>query len=394
MKCIYPDLISDIDVSSIALTGTLTFTEGSKSVSGVGTDFVGEISVGDQIQLDADGVYVEVASIASVGGLTLATVYETLTGIMTFTNGSATVTGSGTAFTTEATVGDYIILNADLVTAMVTVISSDTQIVLTANYTGTGGTGNGSRMADYTGAGGSGVGSIVLENSNYPITNVQDEYPKNVFKSTATSVTVTITVPRGDSVAIFNTNADLVTFEAKTTSLVTTLDGPDEFDLTGVTTYYELITDTGTPVTQFWWDYEYQSSEHVVEITLTGSTTVEVGVIRAGTGKNFVDPQKGLREGMKDYSITRELNNGAFYYRKRDIVRTFAGSLMITRDRDFYNFMHGVFELLGPEPVAWKVSSNLSNADWAVFARFASAPSGSHNYHDDSVMNFSLIEAV
>lgn len=69
-----------------------------------------------------------------------------LTGDLTFTNGSATVIGSGTDFTGEISPGDYVQLDADAVLAKVLSVDSQTQLTLTANYSGTGGTGAGSKI--------------------------------------------------------------------------------------------------------------------------------------------------------------------------------------------------------------------------------------------------------
>ena len=62
-----------------------------------------------------------------------------LAGTVTFTNGSITVTGTGTAFTTALIVGDWIKKTADAETlyAQVAAINSDTQLTLTNGYTGT-----------------------------------------------------------------------------------------------------------------------------------------------------------------------------------------------------------------------------------------------------------------
>lgn len=69
-----------------------------------------------------------------------------LTGTLTLTAGSAAVTGSGTAFTTELEIGDKIILDADETWAEVLSITSDTALTLTAVYGGTGGSGAGSKV--------------------------------------------------------------------------------------------------------------------------------------------------------------------------------------------------------------------------------------------------------
>lgn len=81
-----------------------------------------------------------------------ATLTSTLTGTLTFTNGSATVTGSGTAFTTELRLGDWIRLSTDVDTTSgwrrVSAIASDTSLTLSAVYAATGGSGTGYTTRD------------------------------------------------------------------------------------------------------------------------------------------------------------------------------------------------------------------------------------------------------
>jgi len=67
----------------------------------------------------------------------------TLTGTVTFTNGSTSVTGSGTAFTTELRPGEKIYFADDsaLDAQQIDYITDDTHLTLTSAYSGTGGTG-------------------------------------------------------------------------------------------------------------------------------------------------------------------------------------------------------------------------------------------------------------
>lgn len=62
-----------------------------------------------------------------------------ITGTISATNGSATVTGSGTSFTTALAVGQKVRFGSDTSFAMYTVsaIGSNTSLTLTGNYTGT-----------------------------------------------------------------------------------------------------------------------------------------------------------------------------------------------------------------------------------------------------------------
>lgn len=81
-----------------------------------------------------------------------STLTSTLTGTITFTNGSATVTGVGSAFTTELRLGDWIRLSTDADTTAgwrrVSAIASDTSLTLSAVYGETGGAGTGYATRD------------------------------------------------------------------------------------------------------------------------------------------------------------------------------------------------------------------------------------------------------
>ncbi|OPX46390.1 hypothetical protein CLHUN_02060 [Ruminiclostridium hungatei] len=70
-----------------------------------------------------------------------------LSGTITFTNGSTAVTGSGTSFSSQITVGDFIGLTADGAIAQVQSVSSNTSITLSAPYSKSGGSGVAVRIA-------------------------------------------------------------------------------------------------------------------------------------------------------------------------------------------------------------------------------------------------------
>lgn len=89
-----------------------------------------------------------------------ATSIIAITGTCTFTNGSASVTGSGTAFLSELNTDMYLFLLADGVTSAVSIssIESDTELTLASEYAGAGGTGTTYRslfLVDYSGTGAS-----------------------------------------------------------------------------------------------------------------------------------------------------------------------------------------------------------------------------------------------
>lgn len=71
---------------------------------------------------------------------------KSITGTLTFTNGSTAVSASGGAFTTELVVGDYIYLDGEYSDGgIIASITDDDNLVLEENYSGTGGAGNGKR---------------------------------------------------------------------------------------------------------------------------------------------------------------------------------------------------------------------------------------------------------
>ena len=59
-----------------AVTGTITFTNGSKTVTGSGSSFTTELAAGDKIQLDADESLMTIASVETDTSLTLSNLYD------------------------------------------------------------------------------------------------------------------------------------------------------------------------------------------------------------------------------------------------------------------------------------------------------------------------------
>jgi len=247
------------------------------------------------------------------------------------------------------------------------------------------------------------ISAIVADeaDADYPITNVEDDYPKRVWKATSAHATVTLTVASGSSaVAFFGSNA------ATATIIVAIGNAHTIAWASGIVWTSGIVWNTAISSTDVydvdaagvgsgWSDYTDPVKVHVIQLYFEKSTgIIEAGIIRAGTINSFNDPLAGIKEGLYDYSIIKELENGSWYVKKRDIVRTFGFELILDRDTYFYNFMHKVALLTSYNPLAWRVATGLTNFEWIVFARFGDMPSGSHNYPDDSVINASLIEVI
>ncbi|MFZ2881593.1 MAG: hypothetical protein WA019_00815, partial [Candidatus Moraniibacteriota bacterium] len=111
---------------------------------------------------------------ANSNQILLKEIRKPLTGTLTFTNGSTAVSGVSTLFTTQVAAGDFIWLDADSTWTEVASITSNTALVLTGNYSGTGGAGAGSvRKYNFT----KGEQIYQTQNVNYVIASDSGTQP-------------------------------------------------------------------------------------------------------------------------------------------------------------------------------------------------------------------------
>ena len=122
------------------INGTVGATNGSTTVLGSSTSFATELTEGGGITIE--GVTYTIATIISDEELILeqpyiggTTVSVSLTGTLSVTNGSATVEGNGTAFTTELSPNQVIEIEGVVYTVLEVI--SDTVLKLTYSYEGT-----------------------------------------------------------------------------------------------------------------------------------------------------------------------------------------------------------------------------------------------------------------
>lgn len=152
---------------------------------------------------------------------------SSLTGTsVTFTNASDQVTGIGTSFTTELAVGSIVQLDADAAWAEVLSIESNTAFTLTANYTGTGGTGNGSYMtASAADTGLTGTATYKAMEATYPQIASQTTTWRSVFGTTDANLEwLEFTVGNANSNAGDNLNRRLSVQGTKAAGQTWTLD--------------------------------------------------------------------------------------------------------------------------------------------------------------------------
>lgn len=128
--------------------GLVSTTGVSATVTGSGTAFQTQFQVGSRVLIG--GYTYRVAAIASQTSMTVSTtppatsnqVYffgEALMGTVSATNGSPTITGSGTSFNTQIVAGDTIYINSVPVTVLS--VASATSLTLSANWAQPSGSG-------------------------------------------------------------------------------------------------------------------------------------------------------------------------------------------------------------------------------------------------------------
>lgn len=221
--------------------------------------------------------------------------------------------------------------------------------------------------------------STTTEHPAFVRSSMQSDYIGDKWKATTNSDTIVLTVSAGQVVAVFGTNATSIAIY-KGAVLPGNL----------------LTTNFDTTYGMAWAEHTYDAAPYTINIVAScgAGTFLEVGKVVAGPMLTFPDPRYGMPEGFKDMSVIKELPSGGYYTKKRNIVRTFDMQIEVQRDTVFYQFMRDFYRANGPKPVAWRLTSTLTNTDWIVFATIPEPPSGSHDYFSHSVISIKLVENI
>jgi hypothetical protein len=218
------------------------------------------------------------------------------------------------------------------------------------------------------------------EDAAFPVTNVQNDFTTDLWKAASgiVSAILTIAASKGSAVELLNTNATSATVTVGSGGYYTleaafSLEAGFslETDATATTTVYSLPGTAG----RLWAEYSAYTTPHIIQIVLTAAATVYAGIVRAGNVEQFHDPAAKFSEAAKDYSIERELNNGADYFRKRNIVRTFSGMKIMETQANALKFKMSVWDKVGPKPLAIRLAhANVSDDEFILFAKRVSSP--------------------
>lgn len=242
--------------------------------------------------------------------------------------------------------------------------------------------------------------SASSSDANFPVTNLRDNFTTNLWKAASgTSATITLLVSKGSAIELLNTNATSVvvsagsgeTYEDETDwSLEDGYSYAD--DEVVVVTAYSLPGEKG----RLWGEYPEFTGPHIVTVALTAGGVPSAGIIRAGVVERFRNPAPSHEESSIDYSIEKELNNGADYFRKRNVVRTFDNLTMLETRANAWKFKHSIFDAVGPQPLAIRLmdGSTVTDHEFVIFAKRIEPPQIEHVTNTKSQISFSLKEVI
>lgn len=163
-------------------------------------------------------------------------------------------------------------------------------------------------------------------------------------------------------------------------------------DLVGTYTYL------GPNINNYWLEWDGSSALSTISLKLTGpqSERVYAGVVAAGIRSNFPNPKYGLSETVREYAIHHDNPLGSSYHRKINMAREFNWSLLVGRDRQFYEMMKDIIYKYGSAPMAWRItniagdSTDPNRMIWG--SPFMQMPQGVHAYPDNSTIKGYLRE--
>ena len=235
-----------------------------------------------------------------------------------------------------------------------------------------------------------------LVDANYPASNLLDRHPLKECRISSPSAKFVVTVNgASNGLLIGYTSANSMAYWVYDTAGDLLVSGITS--LSGITTYEALITDTTNPLKCTGVTYPYQEAAHTIVFSLyTNNPSVDVylGIVQAGViQQSQYDTSKGLVEGLVDYSIGKQLANGSFYYKKRNIVRFFEGSIVVVRDAEFYTFMQNIAQTYGKQSMFWEIT-DINTDRWLVYGRLDAMPSGTHDGYKYSTVKYKIIEAL
>ena len=160
----------------------------------------------------------------------------------------------------------------------------------------------------------------------------------------------------------------------------------------------DTYTYLGPGINSYWLAWDGSSSLTSISLRLTGpqSERIYAGVASAGVRSSFPNPKYGLQETLKEYAIHRDNPLGSSYHRKINMAREFRWSLLVGRDRQFYQLMSDIIYKFGSIPMAWRItniSGDTTDPNRMIWGSpFMKLPQGTHAYPNNSTIDGYLRE--
>ena len=241
------------------------------------------------------------------------------------------------------------------------------------------------------------------ENPNFPISRTADMHPKRKYKALQDEwrSIITLGVVGGCSdIMLAGTNAINATVSVTDPNEIAWAE--DDYWADDSDTWINGPINITASVTQrsrssaLWLQFsEVVNRPCEIEMTTAcqPAETLEIGVIRAGLSETYGgrNPRFGLPEDGDDKSIFDDNSNGSFYYKKRDILRVFSASAIMSRTDAW--LMADYFDVHGQEPSAWRITDK-NDSEWVLFARLLGRPSIQHSHLSHCDVSFDLKEVL
>ena len=111
--------------------------------------------------------------------------------------------------------------------------------------------------------------------------------------------------------------------------------------------------------------------------------SLRVAIVRAGVSRTLPNPQVGVANNFKDYSVRKELPTGAYYYLNRDSAKEFSGRIISDPDSVDLLVDFGAEQLARPFPCL-VISGNKGNmpklrTKTALYGYFTALPTASYS---------------
>lgn len=233
----------------------------------------------------------------------------------------------------------------------------------------------------------------------FPASNLLNDFTTDLWRAApgVVSATLTLSVSKGSAIELINTNATSAVITVGTGGNYSPESGFQletgfqfETSIQGSPTIFDLPGVNG----RIWYDYSSFSYPHIVKIELVADSTLYAGIVRAGNVEQFNDPQYKFKEGSTDYSIEKELNNGADYFRKRNIVKKFSNIQFLDSRANAFKLKHDIFDAVGPKPLAIYLVDTQTDKEFILFAKRISSPEIEYAYRNFFMISMDLKEVI